>query len=95
MMGHRTRSSRRVLLLLLATFALAGCSRAYYGLWEKLGKDKLTKAQLEGLLEPWLARRRPLVARKDQLLAELRTSGTPDLAMLAVANRQLKSVVDA
>jgi glutamate dehydrogenase len=53
------------------------------------------KVDPEALLEPWSARRRPLVARSEQLVAELRASGTPDLAMLAVANRQLKSMVDA
>ncbi len=47
------------------------------------------------LLQPWIERRSPLVARSEQLLAELRASGNPDLAMLAVANRQLKSMVDA
>jgi len=45
------------------------------------------------MLEDWALPRRPLIARAEQLLAELRASGHPDLAMLAVANRQLKSLV--
>jgi glutamate dehydrogenase len=77
-----------------AALSVLACAKEE-GRLKTLGKDKPTKAQLEALLEPWIARRRPLVARKDQLLAELRAGGTPDLAMLAVANRQLKSVVDA
>jgi glutamate dehydrogenase len=34
-----------------------------------------------------------LIARAEQLISELRASGNPDFAMLAVANRQLKSLV--
>jgi glutamate dehydrogenase len=34
-----------------------------------------------------------LVTRTEQLLTELQAAGTPDLAMLAVANRRLKSMV--
>ena len=33
-----------------------------------------------------------VLRRAEQLLAELKSVGTPDLAMLAVANRQLKSM---
>jgi len=43
-------------------------------------------------LDAWVEGRRPLVTRTEQLLAELKSVGTPDLAMLAVANRQLKSM---
>ena len=43
-------------------------------------------------LDAWVGERRPLVTRTEQLLAELKSVGTPDLAMLAVANRQLKSM---
>ncbi|MHA1600677.1 MAG: NAD-glutamate dehydrogenase [Alphaproteobacteria bacterium] len=46
-----------------------------------------------GMVDRWIATRRPLVARTEQLLAEMKTTGTPDLAMLAVANRQLRSMV--
>ena len=34
-----------------------------------------------------------MVARTEQLLIELKATAQPDLAMLAVANRQLKSMV--
>jgi glutamate dehydrogenase len=46
----------------------------------------------ERAIDDWVQERRPLVTRTEQLLAELRAVGTPDLAMLAVANRQLKSM---
>jgi glutamate dehydrogenase len=46
-----------------------------------------------GAVERWARGRPTTVNRTEQLLAELRTAGTPDLAMLAVANRQLKSLV--
>jgi glutamate dehydrogenase len=46
----------------------------------------------ERAIDDWIAERRPLVTRTEQLLAELQAVGTPDLAMLAVANRQLKSM---
>ena len=45
------------------------------------------------VIATWSAGREPLVARTEQLLEELKASGTPDFAMLAVANRQLKSMV--
>ena len=45
------------------------------------------------VIDKWSARRAPLVSRTDQLLEELKSSGAPDFAMLAVANRQLKSMV--
>ena len=47
----------------------------------------------EGAIERWAEEHRPLVARTEQLLTELQSSGAPDLAMLAVANRQLRSMV--
>jgi glutamate dehydrogenase len=47
----------------------------------------------ESVIDEWAEARRPLVARTQQLLAELQAMGTPDFAMLAVANRQLKSMV--
>ncbi len=43
-------------------------------------------------VDAWIEERRPLVTRTEQLLAELQAVGTPSLAMLAVANRQLKSM---
>ncbi|RMD64171.1 MAG: NAD-glutamate dehydrogenase, partial [Alphaproteobacteria bacterium] len=47
------------------------------------------------VIEHWAAARRSLVSRTDQLLAELQTLSTLDLAMLAVANRQLRAMVDS
>jgi glutamate dehydrogenase len=47
----------------------------------------------EGLIDHWTAARRPQVTRTEQLLAELQSVGSPDLAMLAVANRQLRSML--
>ena len=49
----------------------------------------------EAVIDTWAEGRRPLVARTDQLLGELQAAGTPDLAMLAVANRQLRAMVDS
>jgi glutamate dehydrogenase len=46
----------------------------------------------ESALDAWIEARSPLVARAEQLLAELKAVGEPDLAMLAVANRALKSI---
>jgi glutamate dehydrogenase len=46
----------------------------------------------ETALDAWIEARRLQVARAEQLLGELRTVVEPDLAMLAVANRALKSI---
>jgi glutamate dehydrogenase len=46
-----------------------------------------------GVIDDWAEARRPMVARTEQLLAELQSTGVPDFAMLAVANRQLKTMV--
>ena len=54
---------------------------------------KGAKASPASAIDAWAESRRPLVARTEQLLLELKTAGTPDFAMLAVANRQLKSMV--
>ncbi len=43
-------------------------------------------------LEEWADDRRSMVARCEQLIAELQSVAHPTLAMLAVANRQLKSM---
>ena len=51
------------------------------------------KTATDTVIETWADARRPLVARTEQLLSELQSTGTPDFAMLAVANRQLKSMV--
>ena len=44
-------------------------------------------------IDAWVATRQPLVARTDQLLAELQSHAVIDMAMLAVANRQLKAAI--
>ncbi len=46
----------------------------------------------ERLIEDWAETRRPQVTRAEQLLAELQSIAAPDLAMLAVATQQLKSL---
>lgn len=50
--------------------------------------------EAEEVIHSWAGERRTIVARTEQLLAELNAAGNPDLAMLAVANRQLKSLVE-
>ena len=47
----------------------------------------------DAVIDVWIASRQPQVNRTEQLLTELKSTGTPDLAMLAVVNRQLKSMV--
>jgi glutamate dehydrogenase len=47
------------------------------------------------VIDDWAEARRPLIARAEQLVAELRASGNPELTMLFVANRQLKSLVSS
>ncbi|HIC80016.1 MAG TPA: NAD-glutamate dehydrogenase, partial [Kiloniellaceae bacterium] len=54
---------------------------------------RATAMATDKVIDKWSARRAPLVSRTDQLLEELKSSGAPDFAMLAVANRQLKSMV--
>ena len=49
-------------------------------------------ADPEAAIHAWAARRRPLVARTEQLLTELQSLPSLDLAMLAVASRQLKAM---
>ncbi len=45
-------------------------------------------------LDNWIAAHRPAVERAEQLLTELRASGRPDLAILTVANRQIRSLTE-
>jgi glutamate dehydrogenase len=49
----------------------------------------------EGSLDAWLGKRQALVTRVDQILTEIRGAPTLDLAMLAVANRQMRTVVES
>ncbi|MEX0922241.1 MAG: NAD-glutamate dehydrogenase [Rhodovibrionaceae bacterium] len=57
------------------------------------GKKGARRAPPDAMIDLWAEDRIPLVHRSDQLVSELRAAGTPDLSMLAVANRQLKSMV--
>ena len=41
----------------------------------------------------WIGTRTALVERTEQLLGDLKTAGAPDIAMLAVATRQLRSLI--
>ena len=45
------------------------------------------------IVQNWTEQRQTLVVRAEQMIGELRAAGQPDLAMLAVANRRLKSLV--
>src|SRR5262249_11377152 len=44
-------------------------------------------------IEAWSKQRAGVVAQAAKLIDDLRTAGTTDLAMLAVANRQLRALV--
>ncbi len=57
--------------------------------------DVVGNGEVNGVIDDWADGRKPQVERTRQLLGELKTAGTPDLAMLAVANRQLKSLVSS
>ncbi|HYH19584.1 MAG TPA: NAD-glutamate dehydrogenase domain-containing protein, partial [Azospirillum sp.] len=46
----------------------------------------------EAPVDAWIAQRRSVVERVEQLVSELRTQANVDLAMLAVANRQLRGL---
>jgi glutamate dehydrogenase len=69
----------------------------FYGHQSELVRDvlkvKAADGEVESMIEAWADPRRAQILRSEQLLQELRASGTPDLAMLAVANRQMKSIV--
>jgi glutamate dehydrogenase len=57
--------------------------------------DGQQKAGAGVRLELWARHRRLSINRSDELMVELRTVGNPDLAMLAVAIRQLKTLATA
>ncbi len=82
--GHQSELTTRVLN---GSGAGKGAGKAS---GKRGGKDG---AATDKIIAEWSAGRAPLVTRTEQLLEELKTSGTPDFAMLAVANRQLKSMV--
>jgi glutamate dehydrogenase len=54
---------------------------------------KANGAGAEAAIESWLAARAAALGRADSLIAELRAVASVDLAMLAVANRQLRALV--
>ena len=55
---------------------------------EAAGDDEVDDTAIDA----WAESRRSLVSRTEQLLAELQSVANPNLSMLAVANRQLKSM---
>ena len=50
-------------------------------------------AKVAELVDGWVEQHRPLVLRAQQLISELKSAPSPDFAMLAVANRQLKAML--
>ena len=65
------------------------CELAARVLKEANGAD----GEPDALIADWISSRTAPVERADTLLSELKQSGAPDLAMLAVANRQLRTLV--
>jgi glutamate dehydrogenase len=57
-----------------------------------LARKVLALADREDPVEAWIESRHLFVHRAEQLLAELQSMAAPDLAMLAVGTRQLKSM---
>ena len=47
----------------------------------------------DGAVESWIAHNQPVIARNEALFTDLRSSDRLDLAMLAVANRQMRSLI--
>ncbi|MEM8883418.1 MAG: NAD-glutamate dehydrogenase [Planctomycetota bacterium] len=70
-----------------------------YGVQAALASQIIGDGQREAgagvRLELWGRNRRLSIQRSDELMGELRSVGTPDLAMIAVAIRQLKTLVTA
>ncbi len=63
------------------------------GVLQGSGGGALTNGTGERLIEQWLSSRRPAVERTGALIAEMRSALEVDLAMLTVANRQLRTLV--
>ncbi len=59
------------------------------------GRGELGRQAVAGLLATWLESMHGAVTRADALFAELKAAPEPDLAMLTVANRQLRALVAA
>ena len=65
----------------------------HQGLLTQRVLESAGNGSMEGVIDTWAISRKPLVARSEQLIAELQSTGAPDFPMLAVANRQLKTMV--
>jgi glutamate dehydrogenase len=59
------------------------------------GGGKLNQRAASGLIEMWLEGHDGAVARSHQLVAEMRAEDQIDLAMLTVANAQLRSLINS
>jgi glutamate dehydrogenase len=62
------------------------------GLTKSVLQASPASAPVTGALEAWVERRRSPVSRAEQLITELQSGAVPNLSMLAVANRALKSL---
>ena len=74
--------------------AVVAVTDDFYGHQREL-TTRILSAKSNGAADPieaWSAARGPAVHRAESLVADLRQSGTAGLAMLAVANRQLRSL---
>jgi glutamate dehydrogenase len=74
--------------------AVVAVTDDFYGHQRDLTTRILSAAKANGAdpIEAWSSARGPAVQRAESLVADLRQSGTAGLAMLAVANRQLRSL---
>ncbi|HVS33867.1 MAG TPA: NAD-glutamate dehydrogenase [Thermoanaerobaculia bacterium] len=73
--------------------ALAAIVDDLYGHQFALTRAILASGEGEDRIEAWAKERGALVAQAAKLVDDVRAAGTTDLAMLAVANRQLRALV--
>ncbi len=73
--------------------ALAAIVDDLYGHQFALTRAILESVEGDDRIEAWAKQRGALVAQAAKLVDDVRTAGTTDLAMLAVANRQLRALV--
>ena len=73
--------------------ALAAIVDDLYGHQFALARAVLEGGDSSDTIEAWAKQRGPAVAQTAKLIDDLRMAGTTDLAMLAVANRQLRALV--
>ncbi|MFI4988938.1 MAG: NAD-glutamate dehydrogenase domain-containing protein, partial [Alphaproteobacteria bacterium] len=58
------------------------------------GKDgPVADGVADGGVAAWVEAHRPVVERAESIIADIKSAGQPDLAMLAVANRQLRQMM--